>query len=47
MQVPSLFQEDPLAGETETHSSILAWRLLWTQQAAVHGVTKGQTHLNN
>ena len=31
-----------------THSSILAWRTLWTEepQATVHGVTKSQTGLS-
>ena len=28
MQVPSLGQEDPLEEEMETHSSILAWKIL-------------------
>ena len=35
---------------TATHSSILAWRILWTEevwQAAVHGVTKSQTQLSD
>ena len=27
-----LGQEDPLEKETATHSSILAWRILWTQE---------------
>ena len=31
-QVPSLGQEDPLEGETATHPSILAWRILWTEE---------------
>ena len=30
--VQSLSQEDPLEKETETHSSILAWRILWTEE---------------
>ena len=32
-----------------THSSILAWRTLWTEepQATVHGVTKSQTGLSS
>ena len=25
-------QEDPLEKEMETHSSILAWRILWTEE---------------
>ena len=30
--VPSLGQEDPLEEEMETHSSILAWRVSWTEE---------------
>ena len=30
-QVQSLGQEDPLEKETATHSSILAWRIPWTE----------------
>ena len=30
--VPSLGQEDPLEEETTTHSSILAWRIPWTEE---------------
>ena len=30
--VRSLGQEDPLEKETATHSSILAWRVLWTEE---------------
>ena len=29
--VPSLGQEDPLEKEMATHSSILAWRIPWTE----------------
>ena len=32
MQVPSLGQEDPLEEEMTTHFSILAWRILWTEE---------------
>ena len=32
MRVPSLGWEDPLEEETATHSSILAWRIPWTEQ---------------
>ena len=32
MQVPSLGQEDPLEKETATHSSILAWKIPWTEE---------------
>ena len=31
-QVWSLGQEDPLEEEMPTHSSILAWRIPWTEQ---------------
>jgi len=32
MQVPSLGWEDPLEEGRATHSSILAWRILWTEE---------------
>ena len=32
MQVPSLYQEDPLEKEIATHSSILAWEIPWTEE---------------
>ena len=31
-QIPSLDQEDPLEKEMATHSSILAWRIPWTEE---------------
>ena len=31
-QVRSLGQEDPLEQEMATHSSILAWRILWIEE---------------
>ena len=31
-QAPSLSQEDPLEREMATHSSILAWRIQWTEK---------------
>ena len=31
-QVRSLGQEDPLEKGMATHSSILAWRILWTEE---------------
>ena len=37
-----LAQEDPLEKETATHSSILTWKIRWTEEAgglAIHGVT--------
>ena len=32
MQLPSLGQESLLEKEMATHSSILAWRISWTQE---------------
>ena len=32
MQVQSLGQEDPLEEEMATHSSVLAWEMLWTEE---------------
>ena len=31
IQIQSLGQEDPLEKEMATHSSILAWRIPWTE----------------
>ena len=33
--VQSLGQEDPLEKEMETHSSILDWGILWTEEPGV------------
>ena len=43
--VRSLGQEDPLEKRMALHSSILAWRIPWTEESdgLVHGVTKSQT----
>ena len=44
MQVQTLGLEDPLEEQMATRSSILAWRIPWTEEwATVHGVTKSQT----
>ena len=47
MQVQSLGQYDSLEEVMATHSSILAWRILWTEEpgerAIVHGVAKSRT----
>ena len=32
MQVQSLGQEDPLEEEMATHSTILAWKIPWTEK---------------
>ena len=34
MWVQSLGQDDPLEEELATHSSILAWGILWTEEPA-------------
>ena len=43
MWVHSLGREDPLEKEIATHSCILAWKILWTEEphtATVHGAAK-------
>ena len=42
-QVQSLGWENPLEKGMAIHSSILAWRIPWTD----HGVTKSQTRLSD
>ena len=46
-RVRSLGREDPLEKEMATHSSILAWRIPWTEELGglhtVHGVAKSRT----
>ena len=37
-RVRSLGQEDPLEEEMTTHSSILAWRIPWTEEPGRQGV---------
>ena len=48
-QVRSLGQEDPLGKEITTHSSILAWRIPWTEetQAIGQGVARSRTRLSD
>ena len=43
-QVQSLDCEDPLEKGMATHSSILAWRIPWTEEP---GVAKSQTQLSD
>ena len=45
----SLGHEDPLEKEKgmATLSSVLAWRIPWTEQPAVYGVAKSWTRLSN
>ena len=40
--VQTLGREDPLEKEMATHSSILAWKIPWTEEPGtiVHGVTE-------
>ena len=48
-QVQSLGQEDPLEKEMAAHSSILAWRIPWTEEPGglqSMGVTNGRTRLS-
>ena len=48
MQVQSLGGEDPLEEGMATHSSILAWRIPWTEGPGglqSRGVTQSQTRL--
>ena len=48
--VQSLGWEDPLEKRMATHSSILAWRIPWTEEpwwAIVHEVAKNQTRLSD
>ena len=43
-QFRSLSQEDPLEKEMATHSSILAWGILWTEKP---GKLQSQTPLSD
>ena len=45
--VQSLGPEDSLEEEMATHSSILAWKIPWTQEWGGHGVAKGWTQLSD
>ena len=51
VQVRSLDWEENLEKEMETHPSILARRIPWTEEPGglhtVHGVTNSQTQLSN
>ena len=50
-RVQSLGWEDLLEKEMATHSSVLAWRIPWIEEAdrlhTVHRVAKGQTGLSD
>ena len=47
--IQPLGQEDPLEKEMATHSSVLAWRIPWTEEpdGLQYGVTKSQTQLSD
>ena len=49
-RVRSLGHEDPLEKEMATDSSILTWKIPWTEEPGrftVHGVAKSRTGLSN
>ena len=49
-QIQSPGREDLLEKEMATHSSILAWKLPWTEEPGrltVHGVAKSWTQLSD
>ena len=47
-QVQFLGLEDPLEKGMATYSSILAWRIPWTDEpGGFHGVAKSRTRLSN
>ena len=45
--VRSLGWEDPLEKAMAAHSSILAWKIPWITEPAIHGVTKSPTGLSD
>ena len=48
--VPSLGREDPLEKEMATHSSILAWKITWTEEPGwllSIGAAKSRTQLSD
>ena len=48
-RVRSLGQEDALEKGIATHSSILAWRIPWTEElgGSVHAVAKSRTRMSD
>ena len=43
-KIQSLGWKDPLEKEMATHSTILAWRIPWTEEpGGLHGITKSWT----
>ena len=49
MWVQSLGGEDPVEEEMSTHSNILAWKILWTEEPGglLHGAAKSWTWLSD
>ena len=50
MEIQSLGQEDPLEKEMATHSSMLAWKISWTEEPGKLqsiGSQKSQTQLSD
>ena len=45
--IRTLGWEDPLEKEMATYSSILAWRIPWTEEPTVHRVAKSRTRLSD
>ena len=43
-QIRFLGQEDPLEKGMVTHSSILAWRIPWTEESTVHDIAESDTN---
>ena len=43
--VPSVGREDPLEEEMATHSSILAWRIPWTEESGGLWSTESQSQV--
>ena len=47
-RVQFLGGQDPLEKDMATHSSILAWKIPWTEEpSGLHGGRKSQTRLSN
>ena len=42
----SLGWDDPLEKEMATHSSVLAWKIPWTEET-IHEITESQTGLSD
>ena len=40
LEIKGLVWEDPLVKEMVIHSSILAWKVQWTEEPTVHEVTR-------